>query len=219
MTLKTLCAASALAVLASCGPLGQGVTTSTFTSVAAPLFGTSDNEVEVAAPQAQLTRAAIEASDAELMLVSLVSRASVDVMTRISTSSRSDTWISTDGVSVTLVDGMIVASRGTGFDLMGADTAAARQSLRRGGSHTRTYDFLDSLDQIVTEQFNCEMTFLEADVITIVERTYSTRKWREDCAGSGVRFANLYWVGPSGQIVQSRQYLSTGIGYIVFQPL
>lgn len=209
--------------LAACGPLGEGATSSTLRSAAGSLLGSIDGGDDTAqapapAPTA-LTRADIEAAGADLLLVSLVSRGSVDILSQFSARPGTVTWISTDGVSVTLSDGMIVATRGSGFDLMGADTRAARRSLSAGGTHSRAFDFLTGLDQIETEVYSCTTEFDEAEVITIVERDYATQKWREECSNGQIRFTNLYWTTSDDVIMQSRQYVSLGLGYLVYQRL
>lgn len=213
--------AGALLALSACGPLGDGVTSSTLKSFAAPVLtlGSSDAPSPQPAPTAGLTRAAIEAAPSELLLVSLVSRGSVDLLSQVTQTSTTSTWISSDGVSVSLKNGMLVGTRGSGFDLMGADTAAARQSLRGGGTHQRAYDTLENLDKIETATYSCTTRRDSAETITIVERDYAAVKWREDCESSNVRFTNLYWVGRSGEILQSRQFVSVGLGYLVYQRL
>jgi len=195
------------------------VTTSTLTSLVSPLTSGGEAAATPAVAQAGLTREAIDATPSELLLVSLVSRGSVDVLAQIADTGKTTTWISSDGVSVTLNDGMVVATRGSGVDLMGADTAAARQSLRGGGTHKRVYDTLDGLGQIQTAIHECSSAILGRETITIVERDFVATKWREDCRGSGLVFANLYWVSDAGEIIQSRQFVSVGLGYLVFQKL
>ncbi|WP_375281101.1 YjbF family lipoprotein [Pseudooctadecabacter sp.] len=211
-----------IASLAACGPLGEGVTSSTLKGVAGAVLGGADTaagQQAASQPQAGLTRAAIEATDADLLLVSLVSRGSVDVMSQIAARSGAVTWISTDGVSVSVSNGMVVGTRGSGFDLMGAETAAARRSLSGGGTHTRSYDVLTGLDQIENSTYACETVFDKSETITIVERDYATQKWKEFCENESVRFTNLYWTTSDGTIVQTRQFISIGLGYLVYQRL
>lgn len=219
MISRLLCA-GVLSGLAACGPLGQGATSSTLKTVAESILSGEAAANAQPAPQPALTRAAIEAADADLLLVSLVSRGSVDLLSPVSTRPGAVTWISSDGVSVSLRDGMVVATRASGFDLMGADTDAARRSLTTGGgSHSRRYDVLTGLDQIETDTYQCDMAFDKAETITIVERDFATRKFRETCKNDRVNFTNLYWVTSNGQIVQTRQFVSIGLGYLVYQRL
>lgn len=210
----------AIASLTACGPLSEGKTLTGVTSLATSVVSGGAADAETAAsPVSGLTREAIEATPADLLLVSLVSRGSADLMTQIGTNGSTTTWVSTDGAAASFDRGMLIASRGTGFDLMGADVAPALASLGRGGQHQRVYDFLESQDEIRTERYSCEMVRAGPDIITIVERTYATTKWEETCANGRVRFVNLYWVESNGTIRQSRQYLSEGIGYFAYQRL
>lgn len=204
----------ALLSLAACGPLQQenrarGIVQSLF------------QQTEEAAPAAAaaLTRAAIEAQQMDLLRVSIISLRSTDLLGKVTTNGNVVTWQSSDGVTLAMDRGLLVGTRGTGFDLMGADVAAARASLAGGGSHTRRLDFMNGLDQIEQMSFQCQTVVAGRETITIVERAYATTRYEETCESTRVRFRNIYWVDAGGVIWQSRQWISEGIGYLGYQRL
>jgi hypothetical protein len=122
-------------------------------------------------------------------------------------------------VSFVFDDGLLVGTRGFGDDLMGSDVAAAKSSLNGGGNHLRTLDFLNGLSQIERRTYQCVSVQTGREDITIVERTYATTIIEETCSGENESFKNTYWRDENGVIWQSRQWISSGIGYLGYQRL
>ncbi|MBT8410780.1 MAG: YjbF family lipoprotein, partial [Octadecabacter sp.] len=129
------------------------------------------------------------------------------------------TWLSVDGLSLTLDRGLLVATRGFGDDLMGADVSAALRSLNGGGNHMRTLEFLNGLDQIERPVFECSTRVTGREIITIVERSYATFVLEENCVGENATFKNTYWRDANGVIWQARQWISPLVGYLGYQRL
>jgi hypothetical protein len=129
------------------------------------------------------------------------------------------TWLSLEGVSIVFDNGLLVGTRGFGDDLMGGDVAAAKASQQRGGTHLRTLDFLNGLSQIERRTYQCVSIQTGNENITIVERTYATTVIEETCSGENESFKNTYWHDGNGVIWQSRQWISSGVGYLGYQRL
>ncbi len=85
--------------------------------------------------------------------------------------------------------------------------------------HVRVHDYLGGEDQIVRTAYQCEIATLRSEVIEIVQRRHETRVVREACTGSEGRFANLYWIDATGEIWQSRQWISARLGAVDIQKL
>lgn len=125
------------------------------------------------------------------------------------------TWISQDGYTAAFRDGMLVATRGLGFDLMAADPAAARAALAAGGgTYSRVHETLDSLDRIVRTEFDCTMQAQGREEIDLGLRQVVARKFSETCGSRAIRFENLYWLDNDGGILSSRQFISRTVAYL-----
>lgn len=208
---------AALLLVTACGPLAknqplviglQGLTTA----------GSDFREGEPSDTKDRMTRDLIDASPDGLILFSRVAEDDVSTFTRISTNNGMGTWVTDEGVSLTLRNGVVVATRGLGNDLMGADLSQVYPAITRGsGRGTRIHDYLGGEDQIVRMAFQCEIATFGNAVIEIVQRKHATRVVREVCTGDAGGFANLYWIDAAGAIWQSSQWLSTRVGIVEFQ--
>lgn len=133
---------------------------------------------------------------------------------------RHDTWLSIDGVSVSMRNDLLVGTRGFGGDLMGADVSETHAALLNGGgTAVREVAFLDSLDQIVRRSFVCDVEGLGATDLNLYGEIRPTVRFVERCTGPDYGFENQYWVGRDGRIWQSRQWVSPMLGYIDHQLL
>lgn len=168
---------------------------------------------------APLTRAQIEAQPNNLLLVSLISRNATDVVQQVGVNGTKVTWVSVQGIGFVFDGGLLVGTRGLGDDLMGADVSGARQSLRTGGSHVRTLDFLNGLDQIVRADFQCVTVKTGIENIEVFEQSYATSIYEETCSSAGGEFKNTYWRDANGVIWQARQWVSPQVGYLGYQRL
>lgn len=124
------------------------------------------------------------------------------------------TWQSVDKKTVSFRRGILVATRGIGFDLMSADVPAPGMLARGSGGHTRTHVTLDGEDRPVRASFNCTATVVGPQTLTIAERNYATRHVREDCEGATGRFSNDYWFENGLNLRQSRQWSNEVLQYV-----
>lgn len=126
------------------------------------------------------------------------------------------TWRAPDDVTIALDDGVLVATRGLGFDLMGADISATRAALRDEGAqgYMRRMRYLDGANDDVMRRFECFMDDVPAED--------GARAMRERCAGlgadSGLAFTNLYVLDAQGDVLRSRQWVSPEIGMLTIAP-
>jgi len=216
-----------LAGLTACGPLYEnnaaaqivgGVFDRSLGSVG---IGDSTVQVDSAATEqpTALTRETIEGFDTPLLRISVISREATGIVFWAGENGSKVTWVTEDALSFTFDDGLAVATRGLGDDLMGSDVSAAKRSFSAGGSHLRTLDFLNSLAQIERQTYQCQTVQTGRETITIFERSYATTVFDETCIGENGDFKNTYWRDANGVIWQSRQWISAGVGYIGYQRL
>lgn len=214
--------AVSLGLLASCGPLGgqksiaaltQGVLGDRLTSGGG---GGAEGEAnaEELNPRDVLTREFIEGLDNDLLLVDVFDREATATLLRAGQNGSRVTWISPDGISVTLDRGVIVATRGLGADLMAADSSGLRAVLRGAGSGQLVLETLDGLDQVVREVFDCSVTDRTPDPVTIFERRFATTKVEVTCNNDERAFANNFWIDGNGTIWKSQQFVTPGLGYL-----
>ncbi len=211
--------------LAGCtaGPLSEGKPlarlSETVSGIATAATAAPAPAPAAAAAGGGLTRDLIEAAPTNLLRVSLISLSSTDLLTEVGNNAGRTTWMSRDGASFTFQNGLLIASRGIGSDLMGANVSGADGSLARGGSHTRVHDYLTGLDQIEQLTFQCQTIVTDTETITIFERDYVTSVIEETCVSGDLSFKNTYWRDRSGTIWQARQWISAQIGYLGYQRL
>ena len=207
--------------LASCGPLSEGRSVAQVRDLAAQLIAAraAAETATDAAQGAGLTRAVIEEAPGNLMRLTILAIDATDVLGEGGRNGTKVTWLSREGFSFTFDEGLLVASRRTGDDLMGADVSGAKRSLRGGGTHSRVHDYLDGLDQIQQVTFRCESAVVRQETITIFERSYQTSVIDETCSSEDLEFKNTYWRDGTGVVWQSRQWISEPIGYLSYQRL
>ncbi len=208
---------AAIISLAACGPLNEGSALARNADVFLARTGIGDSTA--LPPPPELTRAQIEAQPVDLLRISIISREATSVFTKVAQNGPRVTWQSGEGVGVILQGGLIVGTRGVGDDVMGSDVSGALASLRRGGNHLRTLDFLNGLGQIERRTYQCETVRTRDDDVTIFDVTYDTTIVEETCTNPSGEFKNTYWVDRNLVVWQARQWVSNGVGYLGYQRL
>ncbi len=196
-------------LLVSCGPLAKSDLADRVKQVAGQISGTAPPP-----PPPSLAPEIANAAPGDVLFVKIIARDAVAPMTKVAQNGGAITWISPGRVTLSFEDGILVATRGLGDDLMGVDPIGVRAALNAGGGvATRRQSFLTSEEQIVTRDLKCEVTRQGPEEIqTIVGERVAT-KFEEDCRGPALIFKNTYWLS-GGEIIRSRQAVSSGVGFI-----
>lgn len=131
-------------------------------------------------------------------------------------------WRTENDVSLTLRDGVLIATRGLGSDLISATSGPIRAALKSRqpeyGAKRQVYSALDNKPVVLN--FVCEVANLGSETIVIVERRHATLHLRETCTVGGGTIVNDFWVDSAGSTVwQSRQWAGPYIGYIQHRQL
>ncbi len=114
------------------------------------------------------------------------------------------TYFTPDGISMAYKSGVLVATRGLGFDLMEADVDEVLQSLRTGrNGAVRVHRYLDGEDQIVLRSFVCDYE--------------GSARITETCYSDGFSIENTYQMN-AGSVTASRQWIGPQQGYIRLEP-
>ena len=129
------------------------------------------------------------------------------------------TWSTQDYKSISMRDGMIIATRGLGPDIM-SSYAPTTEAVRRGTGTTRRVFFsLDAGDQNVRRDFDCVLNAAGTETITIVGKPYAARRIDETCTGQSGRFVNVFWFDGRAKLRQSSQHLAAGIENFLVQKI
>ena len=127
------------------------------------------------------------------------------------------TWSTSDDLTVTFRNGVMVQTRGVGPDLMQASAPSLSQLQNGAGNHQRSYTYLDGGDQLVRYTYDCSVRFAGAETITVVGQQHSTRHVIEDCTGKWAKFSNEYWFENGGKLRKSKELLVPEWGYMVLE--
>ena len=135
---------------------------------------------------------------------------------RISLRDGISTWVSADGVTVSTKEGIIVATRGFGGDVMGADTAPLMQALADGQdtAYARNLSVLNGENRVETLAFDCAFSSLGAREAQTLAGPQPATLFQEDCRDGALRVLNLYFVDGSGRVIQTRQWGGPAAGVL-----
>lgn len=127
-----------------------------------------------------------------------------------------ETYIAADSISVSYQQGVLIATRGLGADLMAGDASTTLTALQMPGSGTysRQMRYLTSTHQSTWIQAGCDMKAAGADIRG--GRTLS--RYEEKCVARSARFTNIYWLDSSAAILSSKQWVSATVGYLESDP-
>ncbi|WP_296427267.1 YjbF family lipoprotein [Yoonia sp.] len=174
--------------------------------VLARLAEPKQTPADVSQVRAALTPQVLTAIDGPVLLVQIMNRGAVAVLTRVAMNGPIETFLTPDGISLSLHDGLLVATRGLGFDLMAADVGGPLGAVMGNANDApREHRYLDGENHVSRDVFDCIYTRSAADHI------------REICSRAGNAFENTYIVDVFGLVRVSRQWVSEGVGYLLIE--
>jgi hypothetical protein len=217
--MRVLAAALALALVGGCGNDRSGG------SPVGGLFGTlakatvaqipKKKSGKAKAPKA-VTRADLEEFDKPILRVAVGSLGLDGFLTISDAKTDVVTWTTSDGVTFSFRNGVLIQTRGLGPDLMSADVPSVAELATAGGTHQRVYFFLGDDDQGTRRTYDCTIKVVGRETIEVFERSHSVTHVEEDCARTYGSIKNDYWIEGS-TIRQSRQWASARLGYVETQ--
>ncbi len=167
---------------------------------------------------AEISRAAIDQGGNPLLRVHRDRTAAVALLGILSEGAGVVSWASVDGLTLHLRDGVMLASRGFGTDLMSASVPSVAQ-LASGQGHERQHFYLFGGEQEVGRTYECTMSDGGRETIVIAELRYAVSHRIEACSGEGPAFQNHFWFDGRGKIRQSTQWISPDVGKLELQDL
>lgn len=219
-----LAALACLAILAGCGndktpnPVAAAVGAAAKTGMAklrGQKAAASTNPAQAASPEE--LRAELAKAGQPILLVSSKTLGQTGFLSVNDAKGGVLTWATPDGATFSQRDGVLIQTRGLGFDLMSAQVPSVGQLLRTGTPYERVYFFLGADDQGTRRTYSCVTSPVGRESIDVLGRTHVTTHVTETCTRSsgGGKLTNEFWIEGS-TIRQSRQWVSAGLGFIDF---
>ena len=225
-TFRRALAALALTALAACsgGTANKADDRNPFLAAAqgqlGALLGRGADEARQDARQA-LTPAAIAASPVPFLLM-VVERNDTGVAFAPVASNR-DTiqWGDPAGAGLLRRSGVLVGTRGFGFDLHTADITPLLRALAAGGGSgvERINRYIDGENQVVAVQYLCSVREIGDEAIALIDGRYSATVYEERCTGDGPAFTNRYWIDRGGLIRRTRELVHPETGFVTLDLL
>lgn len=166
-----------------------------------------------------LTRAGLASIKTPVDLVTIENVNATGVIAKIGSNNGVETWSSVDHRTLSMRNGVVVATRGLGADLMSASVPGVSTLASAGQGYGRVHVLLNGEDKPIKNRYSCSVADMGTETLTIVERSYTTRHMREECTGPQGSFANDFWFQSGGKLRKSRQWISQDVGYVLIQHL
>jgi len=147
---------------------------------------------------------------ASLMIVELPTLKIASVVSEVAQNGAVTTWFAPDGVGLSTKAGMLISTRGIGFDLMSSsiDGPLAIVTGSGEGVATRIHRVLDGEDQEVVLRFECTYTR---------DKSYVFESCTGKVSGKDLTIENHYWRDKSGEILSSKQWAGVRNGYMLLE--
>jgi hypothetical protein len=131
-----------------------------------------------------------------------------------------ETWISGDKLSVGMKQGMIIATRGLGGDMLAGDSSQTLAAIKAGreGNTLRFITHLNGNNEAHTLSFRCRLSKTTRQPLDLGAYSVDTVLVSEACTNGDIQFTNLFWVEQGrNRIMQSRQWISDHLGTLALR--
>lgn len=205
-----LLAAATLAACGSGGRSGFDELRTSLAQLARSTTGSTESGGQITATNAQL-----RAFPQPLILVGIPKLSTSAGLVRQGSVGGAVTWLTPDGVAVTLRRGQVISTAGLGHDLSSADVPDIR---RVRGRAVRDLYHLDGDEVTRRTRYSCEISDAGSENVSVTDVSYPTRVIAESCTSPvAPSIENRYWVQSSGLIRKSRQWVGPENGYLVIE--
>lgn len=159
-------------------------------------------------PAQQVAQALANSNEPLILLAS--SAGATTVLTEIAQNGPHDHYATSARQVITLRDGVLVATRGLGNDLMSSDIdgSLALIRARKPGTARREMRYLDGEDRTFTYSFDCTVSVGASESIETGLIKARVTNVTESCESTSRSFKNIYKVDGKGQVLASNQWFS-----------
>lgn len=139
-----------------------------------------------------------------LLTVGIPTRGAEATLVLVARNQGVETWSTGDNVTVSMQNGVVVATRGLGFDVMGSDVGPTLNALagRQAGSYVVKRRYLTPDNQPEPVAATCTMG------------RSANGQFIEDCQSDGVSFQNQYALDGTGRVASSKQWIGPEVQYL-----
>lgn len=164
----------------------------------------------------RVTEVLVPADDRPTMQVTIAALNARGLVTEAARNGQIVTWSTQDNRTISFLEGIVVATRGLGDDLMGADVAQTRDAFRGGAGDwgPRIHGYMNGEYQSYFMAFQCRRTGSQFDTVQINGSARNTTRIDETCVNDEIQIENTYWRNGNGVMLKSRQWVSKGVGYM-----
>ena len=130
-----------------------------------------------------------------------------------------ETWLGADGVTITLENGIIKATRGMRSDVMGSQSSMPPWSETQiPSNYSRQIFYLGGDNQIQSKIFSCTLkTTNKRSIIVIFDVPFDTQEFIETCANNTEKLKNSYFIDQKKIVRKSVQYHGPALGYLTIE--
>lgn len=148
-----------------------------------------------------------------LLSVVIPSRGATALLAHVGSNQGVETWMSADRITVSVEQGVVVATRGLGHDLMAGDAknTLAAISGAQTGVYRRQMRYLTADNHTTYVTAGCSMSSPGSDNV----QGRMLRRFEESCQARNSKFTNRYWVDGSGKVLASEFWVSPQIGSVI----
>ena len=129
------------------------------------------------------------------------------------------TWQTGDNLGFSFQNGVLISTRGLGFDLMSADVSGTLAALDGAScEYERFQSYLDGQNETQFRSFRCTMAAPVPETIEIFGLGQPTQRHNETCHALGLTVENIYWTG-NETMWKARQWAGDRVGYLITERL
>lgn len=165
------------------------------------------------APPTALTRAQLAGFNTPMLMAEVKTANVLLYLVPFGQNGAVETWTTSDDRTLSFRDGVLVATRGLGPDIMQADVPSRAHLASGAGRHGRAYYYLDGNDKIRRQSWSCILSDRGGEAITVVGVQHMTRHVVETCTGDGGEITNEYWFESGGFVRKSKELIMPEWGY------
>ena len=167
-----------------------------------------------------LSRQQIDAAKIPILFVELASGQN-GTLTPYPGEGIGQTWLGSDGATITTDRGILKASRGMGSDLMGSSSSMPQWSkIISKETYIQKVSYITGNNKIYTRIFNCKIRKNnQIELIEIWNVEFRVKKFKENCSSNGLEIENTFYLDSKNIVRKSKQYHSDQIGYIITERL
>ena len=161
-----------------------------------------------------LTREQIDNANMPVLMVELPSGQN-GTLTQYPGTGLGTTWLGIDGATLTLQNGVIIASRGMGDDVMGGVTGMPNWKSITEKSYSRSLSYLVKDNVILTRNFYCQILDKQkTQTFEFFDVKFVTNLFEETCKDEVGVIENSYFIDKDNIVRNSYQFHSPSIGYL-----